>query len=151
MTPLRGSLLTVSDGDPYQQECKDDEIAAEIVAKPTNLKVCTKVCKQDADCPTDTCPGVQPKPACFLQDLHGETYCGLPCQTNSTGTRCSFDEHMVCEQEPGQKTGSACLACIESHTAMTHCCRACAPTLSLLDTEKSALLRVYRAVCAYSS
>ena len=135
MTPLRGSLLTVSDGDPYQQECKDDEIAAEIVAKPTNLKVCTKVCKQDADCPTDTCPGVQPKPACFLQDLHGETYCGLPCQANSTTTHCSFDEHMVCEQEAGQKTGSASLACIDP----------CSPALPLFETK---LRRVLCSACA---
>ena len=93
--------------DPYQQSCKNDEIAAEIVAKPTNLKVCTTVCKQDSDCPTDTCPGVNPKPKCFLQDLHGSKYCGLPCHVNSTGTRCSFDEHMVCEQEPGRTVRTA--------------------------------------------
>jgi hypothetical protein len=40
--------------DPYQQQCKPDELAAEIQAKPNNLKICVSKCDEDTDCPTDT-------------------------------------------------------------------------------------------------
>ena len=92
--------------DPFQQECKDDEVAATIHAKPADLKICTVPCKADKDCPTDTCPGVKPKPQCVLSDLAGNTYCGLLCNTNSSTTSsCSYDEHMLCDQPPLAKVG----------------------------------------------
>ena len=65
-------------------------------AEPTSLKICVSKCEADSDCPTDVCPGVTSVPRCFLQDSIGNMYCGLPCMMQKT-TKCSTDEHMVCE------------------------------------------------------
>ena len=86
--------------DPFKQDCKSDEMAAMIAAQPTNLKICVSKCSSDADCPTDTCPGVVSIPRCFLQDSSGQKFCGLPCMMGKS-TKCSSDEHMVCQKEAG--------------------------------------------------